>query len=120
MNEDIFVFVYGTLRKGFEGNALLSESRFLGYARTRKKFALYVDLIPYAYKEKRVSSIVGEVYQIDELTLEILDDFEGHPDEYQRELVDVVLESGIQLTPWIYFNPNPKGTVIASGDYTNR
>ena len=49
-------------------------------------------------------------------TLHLLDEFEGHPDYYNRELIDVILEDGSSLQAWIYFHPDPDGTVIASGD----
>ena len=119
MRKGIYMFVYGTLRRGFEGNRLLVDSRFLGMAKTKEKYRMFAEDVPYVYKEKKTTVIVGEVYEIDGPTLEILDNFEGHPDCYRRELVDIVLDAGSQIQAWIYFNPEPAGAVVQSGDFLN-
>ena len=119
MRDDIHIFVYGTLRRGTEGNILLRDSRFIGKARTKEKYAMYADGIPYVFKAGNVSRIAGEVYAVNESTLGLLDDFENHPDLYSRELVDVVLESGVRVKAWIYFSPKPCGALVASGDFLN-
>ena len=117
MSGNLRVFVYGTLRKGFEGHSLLSASRFRGRAKTKEKYALYMGEFPSVFKQEKISLIFGEVYEINKKTLKLLDDFEGHPDYYTRELIDVILEDGSSLQAWIYFHPNPEGTMIDSGDF---
>lgn len=119
MRDDIRIFVYGTLRRGTEGNALLKDSRFIGKAKTTQKYVMYVDAIPYVFKGEKVSYIAGEVYAVKKSTLELLDDYESHPDLYRRELIDVVLENGIRTEAWIYFSPNPCGVCVTSGDFLN-
>ncbi|MDQ7056677.1 MAG: gamma-glutamylcyclotransferase family protein [Persephonella sp.] len=111
-----FVFVYGTLRKGFWNHSFLGNSRFLGYGKTKEKYSLYADSIPYVVKEP-LTQIKGEIYEVDDETLQRLDELEGHPSFYKRELVDVITEDGKLIKAWIYFYPYKNGHLIQSGDY---
>jgi gamma-glutamylaminecyclotransferase len=114
----ILLFVYGTLRRGFENHeAYLQDAQFLGRAVTQNKFALFLGDFPYLNKTPAVSSIVGEIYRVDEHTLAHIDCLEGHPEEYRRELITVVTEQGIEYSAWTYFYPGPRGELIKSGDY---
>ena len=117
MEEKFYVFVYGTLRKGFRNHYLLSSSKFIGYGMTKDKYSLYADGIPYVVKIPN-TQIKGEVYEVDKNTLDVLDDLEGHPDFYRRELVDVIVNRKT-IQAWIYFYPYPEGKLIESGDFKN-
>jgi gamma-glutamylaminecyclotransferase len=112
------LFVYGTLRRGYENHeAYLQDAQFLGRAVTQNKFALFLDDFPFLSKTPAVSSIVGEIYRVEERTLAHIDCLEGHPDEYRRELITVVTEQGMEYVAWTYFYPEPRGKLIGSGDY---
>jgi gamma-glutamylaminecyclotransferase len=114
----ILLFVYGTLRRGFENHAAyLQDAQFLGRAVTQNKFALFLGDFPYLNRTPAVSCIVGEIYRVDERTLAHIDCLEGHPEEYRRELITVVTEQGIEYSAWTYFYPEPRGKLIQSGDY---
>ena len=115
MGEKFYVFVYGTLRKGFGNHHLLKNSKFIGYATTKEKYSLYVDGIPYVVKIP-TTQIKGEVYEVDRDTLNALDELEGHPNFYKRELIDVIV-NGKTIKAWIYFYPYPRGKLIRSGDF---
>lgn len=110
------VFVYGTLRKGLSWNHLLSTSKFLGEAKTKNKYALYAETIPYVIEDKEVSQIAGEVYEVDNETLQKLDQLEGHPNWYRRKEIEIMLNNSLILA-WIYFYPKIQGRLILSGDY---
>ena len=112
-----FVFVYGTLRKGSWNHSLLKTSRCVGKGRTRKRYALYSDSVPYVVKDEAVARIAGEVYEVDDSTLKRLDGLERHPDWFERELIAVVLEDGSDVIAWMYFYPKPRGKPIPSGDF---
>ncbi len=112
----ILLFVYGTLRKGCSNHHFLSQSSFLGLARTENNHALYMGDFPYAAKKPEISPIVGEVYAVDLNTLQLVDSLEEHPNWYRREQVRVRLESGESITAWLYFHPSPKGDCVESGD----
>lgn len=115
-----YVFVYGTLRKGCSNHGLLQDAKFLGLARTREKYALYTQDIPYVVKDQAVSHIRGEVYQVDETGLGRLDILEGHPDWYAREKSAVYLDTGEKIQAWIYFFPEPHGELVQNGDFLSR
>lgn len=118
--ETTFVFVYGTLRKGFGNHSLLRTARFLGPARTRKPYAMYADRVPYVVRGEDVTPITGEVYEVNNRTLRSLDRLEDHPHWYQREPVAVLLEDGSDVIAWMYFFPRPRGVLIPSGDFSDR
>jgi gamma-glutamylaminecyclotransferase len=116
--EPHIIFVYGTLRQGFENHeAFLKRSHYMGMAKTSDKYALYADEFPYVWKYQALSQIVGELYAVDESTLEAIDGLEGHPDHYVRERITVIADQGKVFKAWIYFHPAPAGQLIASGDY---
>lgn len=117
------VFVYGTLRKGQGNSHLLDRSKFLGRAKTKEKFALYTKGIPFLSRMKAVSQALGEVYAVDDATLERLDQLENHPNWYCREEAEILLEeNGKVMTAWIYFCDVEEGRMelIASGDFLRR
>ena len=65
-------------------------SRFVCHARTKDCFHMWVSsvartcdhpaLTPYVDPNSQISSILGEVWEVDETVLSRLDDLEGHPD----------------------------------------
>jgi gamma-glutamylaminecyclotransferase len=116
MQKHYLVFVYGTLLRGLSNHALLAEARFLGAAKTKELYALYVDYFPKVVREEPVSPIAGELYLVDGPTLARLDDLEDHPFEYRREQVPVMMDDGAETPAWIYFHPRPGGFLVAGGD----
>jgi gamma-glutamylaminecyclotransferase len=110
------VFVYGTLLQGLSNHTLLDQARFLGQARTKRSYALYVDYFPKVIRDEALSSIVGELYLVDGPTLALLDDLEDHPFEYRREQVVVIMDDGAETPAWIYFHPRPGGYLVTGGD----
>ena len=74
----INIFVYGTLRRSFGNHAILANSTYLGTARTLEYFVMHSSgHIPFVSRSQSVSTILGEVYQIDALTLQRLDRLES-------------------------------------------
>ncbi len=116
MDEQHLVFVYGTLLKGLSNHRLLAEARFLGPARTKQRYALYLDYFPKVIAEEAVSPIIGELYLVDGRALALLDDLEDHPFEYRRQQVPVIMDDGAETPAWIYFHPRPGGHLVADGD----
>lgn len=104
----IRVFVYGTLKEGW-GNwgAYLENNdgaRLLGRCRVTGALGLRdLGYFPCAVKtdDGIDRSIVGEVYVVDNATLDALDGLEGHPDWYCREKVNTPWKSA-----WIYYMPD--------------
>ncbi len=120
MPEKNLVFVYGTLQRNFSNHRYLAESKFLGTARTQEKYALYSDGLPFLVLNEPVSQIQGELYEVDDITLDLLDDIEGHPDWYRREQVEICLDDGSNsiMKAWVYFNEDNSGTLVPSGVFS--
>lgn len=126
-----FLFVYGSLRSGFQHPA---------YAYMRDHFTLigegYVNgalydmgEYPAAIPSSADKKIVGELYQLAESAdwdwvIAQLDDYEGispeegEPTLYRRETTTVILSNGAAHEAWIYwFNGSVEGRPeIDSGD----
>ena len=117
-NMNHLIFVYGTLKHGLHNHYLLEHSEFVGTGWTVDKYALYQDGIHYVVKDEPVSCIQGEVYSVDDETLEALDRLENHPLWYCREQVAVSMGStSEELIAWLYFNQTPEGRLVHSGCY---
>lgn len=94
------LFVYGSLKKGFDNHNLLSKyAKRLGKARTVKKFAMYEDSFgnyPYLI-DAPLAKIKGELYQISRAELmQKIDEFEGAPDYYERKKIEVKSHHGVK------------------------
>ncbi|MCL0067851.1 gamma-glutamylcyclotransferase [Peptococcaceae bacterium] len=97
------VFVYGTLMKNRSNHHLLENQKFIGTA-IAEGIALY-NVIPHypGAVRKPNSKVLGEVYEVDEVTLLKLDELEDNGVLYKRELIPViVLNSKNTLNAWIY------------------
>ena len=114
--EHHLIFVYGTLLRGLSNHAILAQARFLGTARTKESYALYVDTYPKVIRDEPVSPVRGELYLVDGPTLALLDDLEDHPFMYRREQIAVIMDDGEETLAWLYFHPQPGGRLVAGGD----
>lgn len=88
------IFVYGTLKKNYGNHRLMGDSTFIGKGVTISSFYMWDVGFPYVfrssvYPEQPFAPIEGEVYEVDEDTLQDLDWLEGYPTHYNREWVDV-------------------------------
>ena len=103
------LFVYGSLKKGFDNHNLLSKyAKRLGKARTVKKFGMFEDsfgnypyLIPAQYNK-----VQGELYEIQRKELmKKIDTFEGSPEYYERKKIEVKSHHGVQRA-FVYIQPH--------------
>lgn len=113
------LFVYGTLRRGEPAHGLIARARAVGAARTAPAFEL-ADFGAYpALVRGGAISVVGELYEPDEETLASLDAYEGCPELFTRELIE--LDGGglceAYLMPPEHALGRPR---IASGDWMSR
>jgi gamma-glutamylaminecyclotransferase len=102
----IYLFVYGTLMKGFSNHFLIKNCKFIGLAQTVDKYGMFIGAYPFVNSEVHQSVITGEVYEVsDEVTLFNLDELEGHPTVYERIPTQVTLmETNELLNAEIYFH----------------
>lgn len=106
-----YLFVYGSLKKGFDNHSLLSKyAKRLGKAHTVKKFGMFEDSFgnyPYLI-DAPYSKINGELYQITRKELmQKIDEFEGAPEYYQREKIEVKSHHGVNRA-FVYIQTNIK------------
>lgn len=82
------LFVYGSLKQGFHNAVYLSDARFLGIHATDADYSMY-DFGTYpGVSIGGSTSIVGEIYEIDDQHLAATDRLEWYPDYYQRIVIE--------------------------------
>ena len=105
MKEKIYLFAYGTLRRGLESPVKEAIERQLSYVGEGLVTARLYDLgaYPAAIKGSGTEVVTGDVFDVTNVdtTFQLLDEYEG--DEYIRELVDVKLKNGETVKAWIYW-----------------
>lgn len=93
------LFVYGTLQRGESNHRLLARSRFVGTARTPPAYTL-LDLGGFpAVVEGGATAVEGEIWEVDDATLRLVDRLEDHPRFYRR--VTVVLDDGVTCQTYL-------------------
>lgn len=90
------VFVYGTLKRGIHNHRLLETSDFFGEAYTVDTFRMYQTGFPVIFMSDHpdAKSVFGEVYDVDDETLERLDQLESAGYMYDRRQVNVICLAG--------------------------
>lgn len=110
----------------YSNNVLLSNSKLIGRAVTDEEFVLYCSVIPFVIEcpyDEIGYRIHGEVWEVDDETLESLDRLEGHPNWYERFKVSVVVDELYKSSTdaWMYIFPmiDNSMTRCTEGDYRN-
>jgi gamma-glutamylcyclotransferase (GGCT)/AIG2-like uncharacterized protein YtfP len=118
----IYVFVYGTLKRGNYNNRLLEGSVFVEEAKVKGYGLTPGGGFPYAIPCQNMTAR-GEVYAVEDHTMARLDGLEGFPYHYTRDWVDVTLRCGMVVQAWLYVSASPdhqrhRGTLVESWDQT--
>ncbi len=116
----IYVFVYGTLKRGFSLHKYLAEAKFLGEAKL-SGYEMY-DLGWYPGIKSGKGEIYGEVYEVEPGTLAVLDEIEDEGEEYERCLLPVQLKDGQIIDAFVYiYRGDVSGCpVVKSGCWTKK
>ena len=118
MDRTHLVFVYGTLRSGHSNHHLMKDAHSYGVGSTDASYAMYlISGYPYVTSSETRYPIVGEMFGVDDDTLQTLDRMEGHPRFYERRETAVTV-GGEHYVAWMYFR-DPQGILMQSGDYDN-
>lgn len=103
----VYVFVYGSLKMGYENNYILENATFVSDAITCDKFQMYPvqsGEYPFLIKSEKAYPIMGEVYEINnQAILDCLDVLEGYPEFYTKEFINIKLEDGTIIQALTYF-----------------
>ena len=106
-----YLFVYGTLRKGYDLKLKNKVSDHLQYVGQAKVGASMYDLgrYPGAVRNNKGDEVLGEVFLLDdpERVLRVLDKYEGigekaSASEFVRKRNRVKLRSGKEVVAWVY------------------
>jgi gamma-glutamylcyclotransferase (GGCT)/AIG2-like uncharacterized protein YtfP len=115
------IFVYGTLLKGLERNSALDSSRYLGPALIKARL---FDLGSYPGVAEGDEDVIGEIYEVDEQTLNNLDAIEGYSESapesslYLRKPTSArKLADGSSVDVETYFYSHPNEKTIKGLDY---
>ncbi|AFU98411.1 gamma-glutamylcyclotransferase family protein [Simiduia agarivorans] len=110
--------VYGSLRQGFHNHHLLAHCEYLGTFNSANRYTM-VDLGSFpGLFHGNCSTIVVEIYRVDEDTLAKLDILEGHPEHYQRhpQTIEGFGEAWLYLMPEGYLDTT-KVPQVSGGDW---
>jgi gamma-glutamylaminecyclotransferase len=107
------VFVYGTLKRGYNNHYLLGRSRYMGKSATRSNYLMVSGGFPVILPLNPGQSVAGELYHVDDATLARLDQLEGVPYMYTREVIDA-LERGKPVKAYVYVG-NPTTWMVREG-----
>lgn len=110
-----YVFVYGTLKEGHPNHdAYLADAIKCGNAVTMSFRYDLKDIgnLPMVVR-KGQCGIIGELYLVDQATLDRLDVLEGHPDFYTREMIPVLLETDMSnnILANVYFGKEYEASI---------
>ena len=99
-NDQVRLFVYGTLMKKQRANKMLEGSQYCGKFMLND-YAMYdFDAYP-GIKEKHGEKVVGEVYAVESSLLAELDLYEGKGSLYDRKSVTVINDKEI-VSAFVY------------------
>ena len=100
------VFVYGTLKRGFDNHQILAKSKFIGKAKTLHSYPMICKYPSFPYlidAEGEGFCVEGEAYEATYRTMLRLDELEGYPEHYTRREIEVVSEDEAVIKATAYF-----------------
>jgi gamma-glutamylcyclotransferase (GGCT)/AIG2-like uncharacterized protein YtfP len=122
MSKKYLVAVYGSLRKTMGNhNYYLSNSEYKGTFSTEPEYTLHSLSVYPGLKLNGHTSVVMEVYEVDERTLSNLNTLEGYSTSRTATFYDRIEID----TPWgkaftyIYVNELSKDFIVESGDWVD-
>lgn len=85
-----YLFVYGTLKRGYRNHRLIEGQQFIQESITQAVYRLYDNgSYPCLVRSEPGLAIQGEIYLVEASLFRLLDRLEGVPDLYRREEMDL-------------------------------
>jgi len=110
------LFVYGTLMKGMRNHVYLEKAQFVGEATTKPEFELMTNGSIPAMREGK-ETVKGEVYEVDDATLQGLDVLEEVNSKlYEKREIEVDGKKAIAYLGGSIFNFDT-WEHVPNGDY---
>jgi gamma-glutamylaminecyclotransferase len=109
------LFVYGTLKRGGVNDHLLRDQDFIGEATTAPRYRVF-DLGPYPGLVRDDASglaVQGELFAVSDCCLAELDDFEGVPELFTRDRIEV--DGFEEVWAYCWNQPVPNGARSGKG-----
>jgi gamma-glutamylcyclotransferase (GGCT)/AIG2-like uncharacterized protein YtfP len=103
------IFVYGSLKKGFHNHAYFLNREPLFLARLDGYQLLDRD-VGYTAITKGPGFVEGEVYEVNDSTLQLLDQLESHPRYYVRSsltVLDIKSQKFIDVMGYVILDSKP-------------
>ena len=97
------IAVYGTLKRGFGNNRLLSDSEFVGMAESLPVFSM-ISFGGFPGLLDGDERVEVEIWKVPEKDIPNLDALEGHPSFYKREFSTFIDDLGKEVDAEIYTN----------------
>jgi gamma-glutamylaminecyclotransferase len=99
------VFVYGTLKRSGFNHRLLWDATYMGDAAVEGYSLTAGGGFPYAVRVEG-GQARGEVYEVDDATMDRLDSLEGFPHHYTRDYIGAYIDGVGPVRVWIYVAAN--------------
>jgi gamma-glutamylaminecyclotransferase len=103
------LFVYGSLRRGMSHHHHMNGQRFVATARSAVKFTieqLTFEGVPGSYPRAQESDegehLQGEIFEVDAVALQLLDNYEEYPALYDRREFAFITEAGEKIPALMY------------------
>lgn len=117
--QEKLIAVYGSLRKGMGNDYILKNAEYLGEFKTEPIFSLY-SLGSYpGLKENGSTSVVMEVYKVDDVTANRVDSLEGYSPDSPATFYDKIpIKTPYgDASVYTYVNNIPEDRLVESGDW---
>jgi gamma-glutamylaminecyclotransferase len=106
------LFVYGTLKRGLRNHRLIADQQFLQIATTAPQYAV-ADFGVHPGLLAGPWAVLGELWRVSDCCLGELDDFEGHPEHFERRAIDISGFDGV-VEAYFFNRPIAPGTPLAA------
>jgi gamma-glutamylcyclotransferase (GGCT)/AIG2-like uncharacterized protein YtfP len=114
------LFVYGSLKRGFSAHQLLKDcgAEFLNEATTHARYHLVkVSWYPGMVEGEEGSGVQGELYEVPDVAIQLLDRYEGTPQLFTRNVIQ--LADGSEAVAYLYARDVSDYAVVADGRWGN-
>lgn len=109
------LFVYGTLMEGYLANMMLETSTFIASGITEQPFIMKTNgVFPMVTETgndgRYAGNVMGEVYEVNDDVLKIIDEYENVPTLFTRKEVTISTCKNESITGWMYVHNDDQVT----------